>query len=278
MLAVGVAPVGVTEWYGDQPFATWPWAQDELGDAQPEVLTDADGLDYERIAALEPDLIIGTNAGLDEESYELLSDDRADDRPPRGRAAATSRRGTTRPASSARRSAGPTRWTAIIADIDAQFAAAAAAHPEFDGAPRRVPAERVLRRRRDRVPGRPEHGVPDRPRLRRSRPCSTTSQTEGGQAYIPLEQLSVLDDADVLLWATESPDDRDGARGRAAVPAPRGGAGRASSCSPTGSRRARSTSSPLGRCRRVVGCRQSPAIGNGRGGRLAESNASHSSA
>ena len=26
---------------------------------------------------------------------------------------------------------------------------------------------------------------------------------EGSQAFIPLEQLSVLDDADVLLWATE---------------------------------------------------------------------------
>ena len=29
-----------------------------------------------------------------------------------------------------------------------------------------------------------------------------------GQAFIPLEQLSVLDAGDVLLWATESPDDR----------------------------------------------------------------------
>lgn len=30
-----------------------------------------------------------------------------------------------------------------------------------------------------------------------------------GQAYIPMEQLSVLDDGDVLLWATEDPSDRD---------------------------------------------------------------------
>ena len=29
-----------------------------------------------------------------------------------------------------------------------------------------------------------------------------------GQAFIPLEQLSVLDAGDVLLWATESPADR----------------------------------------------------------------------
>ena len=54
VLALGVTPVGVTDWYGDQPYATWPWAQDELGDAEPEVLTTADGLEYERIAALDP--------------------------------------------------------------------------------------------------------------------------------------------------------------------------------------------------------------------------------
>lgn len=29
------------------------------------------------------------------------------------------------------------------------------------------------------------------------------------QAFIPLEQLLVLDDADVLLWATEGPNDRE---------------------------------------------------------------------
>ena len=37
LLALGVEPVGVRDWYGDQPYATWPWAQDELGDQQPEV-------------------------------------------------------------------------------------------------------------------------------------------------------------------------------------------------------------------------------------------------
>ena len=37
VLALGMTPVGVTEWYGEQPYATWPWAQDELGDAEPEV-------------------------------------------------------------------------------------------------------------------------------------------------------------------------------------------------------------------------------------------------
>ena len=30
----------------------------------------------------------------------------------------------------------------------------------------------------------------------------------GGQAYIPLEPAAVLDDADVLVWGTETPADR----------------------------------------------------------------------
>ena len=73
VLALGLTPIGVSDWYGDQPFATWPWAQDELGDAEPAVLSIADGFEYERIAALEPDLIVGTNAGIDAESFEKLT-------------------------------------------------------------------------------------------------------------------------------------------------------------------------------------------------------------
>lgn len=73
LLQLGVVPVGVTEWYGEQPDATWPWAHDLLDGAQPEVLHTSDGLEFEKIAALEPDLIVGTNAGLSEKDYQLLS-------------------------------------------------------------------------------------------------------------------------------------------------------------------------------------------------------------
>lgn len=73
LLQLGVVPVGVTEWYGEQPFATWPWAQELLGDAEPEVLSLTDGFEYEKIAALQPDLIIGTNAGMTKKDYDLLT-------------------------------------------------------------------------------------------------------------------------------------------------------------------------------------------------------------
>src|SRR5690348_807829 len=73
LLELGVTPVAVTEWYGEQPHATWPWAQELLGDAEPEVLSQSDGIEFEKVAALEPDLIIGTNSGMTEKDYELLS-------------------------------------------------------------------------------------------------------------------------------------------------------------------------------------------------------------
>src|SRR6478735_8176824 len=42
-------------------------------DAEPEVLSQADGIEFEKIATLEPDLIIGTNSGMTKKDYELLS-------------------------------------------------------------------------------------------------------------------------------------------------------------------------------------------------------------
>ena len=72
LLALGVEPVGVRDWYGDQPYATWPWAQDELGDQQPEVIP-ADALNFEQIAALDPDLIVGVSSGMTDTDYATLS-------------------------------------------------------------------------------------------------------------------------------------------------------------------------------------------------------------
>lgn len=72
ILAMGVKPVGIRDWYGDMPYATWPWAQDELGDAEPVVLS-ARNLDYEAIAELQPDLIIGVSSGMSEREYKRLS-------------------------------------------------------------------------------------------------------------------------------------------------------------------------------------------------------------
>lgn len=74
LLAVGVVPIAVTNWWGDQPFGVWPWALPKLGGAQPEVLDLANGIQIDRIAALKPDLIVATNAGVDRDTYDKLSE------------------------------------------------------------------------------------------------------------------------------------------------------------------------------------------------------------
>lgn len=71
LLALGVEPVAIRQWYGDYEYV-WPWAQGALGDLQPALLPSSD-LNFEEIAALQPDLIIGQYIGLEEQEYGTLS-------------------------------------------------------------------------------------------------------------------------------------------------------------------------------------------------------------
>jgi iron complex transport system substrate-binding protein len=74
LLALGVTPVATTEWFGDKPGALFPWAKTKLGDAAvPQVLSDKDGIQFEKIAALQPDLIIGLYAGVTADDYKKLT-------------------------------------------------------------------------------------------------------------------------------------------------------------------------------------------------------------
>ena len=73
LLALGVVPIAVTDWFGGQPFGVWPWAQPKMGGAQPVVLNLNDGIQADQIASLKPDLIVATNAGLDQDTYTKLS-------------------------------------------------------------------------------------------------------------------------------------------------------------------------------------------------------------
>jgi iron complex transport system substrate-binding protein len=137
VLAFGVAPVAVTDWYGEYDHATWPWAQDELGDAEPIVMnegafTGMQAFNYEEIAELEPDLIIGIFTGMTQEEYDTLSAiaptvASSADYPEYGM-----------PWQETTRMVGQIlgqgdRAEELIAGIDQQFADAAAAHPEFQG-------------------------------------------------------------------------------------------------------------------------------------------------
>lgn len=73
LLALGIVPVALTDWFGDQPFGVWPWAQSKLGGAKPVVLNLDNGVQVNQIASLRPDLIIATDAGLDRDTYQRLT-------------------------------------------------------------------------------------------------------------------------------------------------------------------------------------------------------------
>ena len=74
LLALGVVPVGTTEWFGEKPGAIWDWAQPALGSApKPTVLTNTDGIQFEKVAALRPDLILAVYSGLTAQDYATLS-------------------------------------------------------------------------------------------------------------------------------------------------------------------------------------------------------------
>jgi iron complex transport system substrate-binding protein len=131
VLALGVAPVAVRDWFGDQPYAVWPWAQDELGGATPEVLKMPFGeLNFETLTALKPDLIVATHSGITEEEYATLSQiaptlAQPGDYPDFG---VPWQEQTRLIGQALGRSAGA---EAAIAEVETRIAAAAAAHPEF---------------------------------------------------------------------------------------------------------------------------------------------------
>lgn len=79
-LALGVVPVGFSAAnYGIKDIKTGilPWTQeklDELGEKNPNVYQDTDGLDFEAIADSQPDVILAAYSGITEEEYKKLSE------------------------------------------------------------------------------------------------------------------------------------------------------------------------------------------------------------
>jgi ABC-type Fe3+-hydroxamate transport system substrate-binding protein len=72
ILAFGVVPVAVRYAFGSQDDAVFPWADAAAGDARPVILP-REGIDFEQVAALQPDLIMAVTAGLDQQQYDTLS-------------------------------------------------------------------------------------------------------------------------------------------------------------------------------------------------------------
>ena len=78
MLAVGVKPVGMVDQYpaGDSPDRniSWPWVAERWAGTVPEVvMTNGESLNFEKVAALQPDLIVGVYSDITEGDYQRLS-------------------------------------------------------------------------------------------------------------------------------------------------------------------------------------------------------------
>lgn len=81
ILAFGIKPVGMVDQYPNPPGKTpdvntqWPWVKDKWGDTRPEVIMNNgdSGPNYEKIAALRPDLIIAVYSEIDQAAYDRLS-------------------------------------------------------------------------------------------------------------------------------------------------------------------------------------------------------------
>ena len=134
VLALGEVPVAIPEqmWGGDAE-GVLPWVRDAvtaLGQPMPEIINFDTDIPYERLLALNPDLVLAPYSGLTKEQYERLAaiaPTVAYARDPW----AGSWQDITRIAGKALGKSAAAE--ALVAGVDAQFAAAAAAHPEFKG-------------------------------------------------------------------------------------------------------------------------------------------------
>ncbi|WP_026360404.1 iron-siderophore ABC transporter substrate-binding protein [Amycolatopsis nigrescens] len=132
VLALGVKPVGVVDWFKERPFGKWPWTQALWGGVQPEIVGERDEFNLEKIAALRPDLIIAQYSGMTKEQYDKLSRIAPVVGQPAGPKdyGATWQEMTRAIAKSLGQQA---RGDQLVADMDQRYAKVRAEHPEFAG-------------------------------------------------------------------------------------------------------------------------------------------------
>lgn len=133
-IALGVVPVAIPfQAYGGDEQGVLPWISEELerqGAPMPEVLPDAQDAPVEAIAAMNPDVILAPYSGITDSEYALLSAIAPTVAYPE-QPWATPWRETIQIVGDAL--GRPERAQELLAGIDAEIAAQAQAHPEFQG-------------------------------------------------------------------------------------------------------------------------------------------------
>lgn len=217
LLAVGVVPIAVTDWFGGEPFGVWPWAQPKLGAAQPVVLSIADGIQVGQIAALTPDLIVATNAGVDSDTYNQLSAiaptiPQSGDEPffePWKTQATTIGQAVFQ----------AEQMESLIAGVDEKFVTAGENNPQFSGKQALLLQGTFYQDTGAAGPATSGYVVATLPGWRTDFltqmglviPDSIDAYARDHRAFIPRNEIAgVLDAADVLIWSTESDADQAG--------------------------------------------------------------------
>ena len=132
LLALGIEPVGAMDWFGQGTYGKWSWERKAWG-GKPAAIVSSKSyeIDFERVAAQRPDLILGVYADLKRPDYDKLSKIAPTVAQAKGVAYTTPWRDMTRAiAKSVGRSADGDK---LIADVDARFAAFRKEHPELAG-------------------------------------------------------------------------------------------------------------------------------------------------
>jgi iron complex transport system substrate-binding protein len=205
LLALGVVPIAVTDWFGGEPFAVWPWAQPKLGTAQPVVLNLYDGIKVDQIAALKPDLIVATNAGLDQDTYTKLS----------AIAPTIAQSGQTaffEPWKDQANTIGQAVFkfddmTKLVAAVDAKFTDVGKNNPTFNGKKVVVVSATTYQDSYDVTP--PGWRTEFLTQMGFATPDGLSAFVKDDRAQVPRDKLaSLLDTADVVVWKTQSDEEQ----------------------------------------------------------------------
>ncbi|MCB9410552.1 ABC transporter substrate-binding protein [Mycolicibacterium sp.] len=207
LLAVGVIPIAVTNWFGDQPFGVWPWARDRLDGAEPAVLSIDHGIQVDEIGRLKPDLIVAVNAGLDADTYRALSSIAPTIAQSGGEAYFEPwREQATAVATAVFKS---DQMDRILRDVDERFAAAGQANPQLrdrtavllDGRLERGAATITVDGWRTEFLTAMGLRVPDN--------LAALASSDGTAVITGDDLASATASADVLIWCTDSDAERD---------------------------------------------------------------------
>jgi iron complex transport system substrate-binding protein len=205
LLALGVVPIAITDWFGGEPFAVWPWAQSKLGGAQPVVLNLYDGIQVDQIASLKPDLIVATNAGLDKDTYDKLTAIAPT-------IAQSGQEAFFEPWKDQATTIGQAvfkfdEMTKLVADVDAKFTDIGKNNQQFKDKKAVVVSATTYQDSYDVTS--PGWRTEFLTKMGFATPDGLDAFVKDGRAQIPRDKLaSVLDTADVVIWKTQSEEER----------------------------------------------------------------------